>query len=172
MARSTDHALTLVPASTRDIDAATRRCRKIVTKRALLTATAAVVPIPGIDLAIDIGVLMKMLQEINAEFGLTPEQIEALAPKRRLSAYKAIAAVGSSVIGRKITREALALVVKSVARRVATKTTARYVPIAGQALAATISFGAFKYIGDRHIDDCVSVAALLASPPARRRRAH
>lgn len=131
-------------------------------KRALLSATAAVVPVPGLDLAVDLGVLMKMLQEINTEFGLTPEQIELLAPKRRLSAYKAIAAVGSSLIGRAITREALSLILKGMARRIATKTTVKYVPLAGQAVAATISFAAIKYIGDRHIDDCVAVAELLA----------
>jgi uncharacterized protein (DUF697 family) len=154
--------LALVPASVRDIEGAARRCRKVVMKRALLSATAAVVPVPGLDLAVDLGVLMKMLQEINTEFGLTPEQIELLAPKRRLSAYKAIAAVGSSLIGRAITREALSLIFKGMARRIATKTTVKYVPLAGQAVAATISFAAIKYIGDRHIDDCVAVAELVA----------
>jgi len=160
--RSSTRALALIPAGARDIDAAAHRCRKVVMKRALISATAAVVPIPGIDLAVDVGVLMKMLQEINTEFGLTPEQIELLAPKRRLSAYKAIAAIGSSVIGRAITREVLSLVVKSVAKRLATKTTVKYVPLAGQAVAATISFAAIKYIGDRHIDDCVAVAESVA----------
>lgn len=163
MARPTSRALALVPTRARDIDAAARRSRKAVTKRALMSATAAVVPIPGIDLAVDLGVLMKMLQEINTEFGLTPEQIELLAPKRRLSAYKAIAAVGSSVIGRALTREALSLIVKSVAKRLATKTTVKYVPLAGQAVAATISFAAIKYIGDRHIEDCVAVAHRVAA---------
>ena len=171
MARTTPGALALVPAAARDIDAAARRCRKAVTKRALISAAAAVVPIPGLDLAVDIGMLMKMLQEINAEFGLTPEQIERLAPKRRLSAYKAIAAVGSSVIGRAITREALSLVIKSLARRLATKTTVKYVPLAGQAVAATISFAALKYIGDRHIDDCVAVAQGIAGHPPQAGRA-
>jgi len=167
VARSTSRALALVPAGARDIEDAARRCRKVVMKRGLISATAAVVPIPGIDLAVDVGVLMKMLQEINTEFGLTPEQIELLAPKRRLSAYKAIAAIGSSVIGRAITREVLSLVVKSVARRLATKTTVKYAPLAGQAVAAAISFAAIKYIGDRHIEDCVAVAELVSGRRAR-----
>jgi len=167
MTRSTARALALVPANARDIEGATHRCRKVVMKRALISATAAVVPIPGLDLAVDLGVLMKMLQEINTEFGLTPEQIELLAPKRRLSAYKAIAAVGSSVIGRAITREALSLIFKGMAKRIATKTTVKYLPLAGQAVAATISFAAIKYIGDRHIDDCVAVAELIGGRRAR-----
>lgn len=169
MPRRKAQPLALVPASPRDIDAAAHRCRKAVMKRALISATAAVVPIPGIDLAVDVGVLMKMLQEINAEFGLTPEQIELLAPKRRLSAYKAIAAVGSSVVGRAITREALSLIVKSVARRLAANTAVKYIPLAGQAVAATISFAAIKYIGDAHIDDCVAVAEAVAGQGRRAR---
>ncbi len=34
----------------------------------------------------------------------------------------------------------------------------RYVPLAGQAMAAGLSFAAIKALGDRHIDDCIRVA--------------
>ncbi len=171
MARSTTGSLEQIPSTAHAIEAAARRCRKIVMKRALISGAAAVVPIPGVDLAVDLGMLMKMLQQINAEFGLTPEQIEQMAPKRRLSAYKAIAAVGSTVIGRALTREVLSLILKRVARRVATTAAVKYVPLAGQAVAAAISFAALKYIGDRHIDDCVAVAELVNGRRGRARRA-
>jgi len=41
------------------------------------------------------------------------------------------------------------------------------VPILGQALAASISFGAMKLLGNAHVDDCYAVAkkALLAQEP-------
>ncbi len=159
----------LIPATRRDIDAIARRCRKIVTRRALVSAGAAVVPIPGVDVAVDLGMLMKMLHEINEAFGLTPAQIEALATRRRLTAYKAISAIGSSYVGRVLTRELAMTLLKSVARRIAAKTTVRYVPLAGQALAAGISFAAIKYIGDRHIEDCVAVADYVIGADARRR---
>lgn len=168
MLHSRSTALSVLPANTRDAESIARRCRKVVMKRALVSASAAVVPIPGIDIAVDVGLIMKMLQEINEEFGLTPEQIELLAPKRRLSAYKAIAAVGSSAIGRAISREVVALIVKSVAKRLATKSTAKYVPLAGQAVAAGLSFAAIKFVGDRHIDDCVSVARVVNEGAAHR----
>jgi uncharacterized protein (DUF697 family) len=149
---------TLIPVTHRAVDDAARRCRKIVMRRAMVSAGAAVVPIPGIDVAVDVGMLMKMLQEINAEFGLTPGQIDALATQRRMTAYKAITAIGSSYIGRVLTRELAMTLLKSVARRIATKTTVKYVPLAGQAIAAGISFAAIRYIGERHIEDCVRVA--------------
>jgi uncharacterized protein (DUF697 family) len=162
-------ALALIPATRRDVEAIARRCRRIVTRRALVSAGAAVVPIPGIDLAVDLGMLMKMLHEINEAFGLTPAQLEALTARRRLTAYKAITAIGSSYIGRILTRELALALLKSVARRIATRTTVKYVPLAGQALAAGISFAAIKYIGDRHIEDCVAVAEHVIDADARRR---
>jgi len=148
----------LLPDNRRDLTAIAHRCRKIVTRRAMVSASAAVVPIPGVDILVDLAVLTKMLHEINAEFGLTPAQIELLAPKRRLTAYKAINALGASTVGRLITRELLFTLLKSMAQRVATKTSAKYVPIAGQALAAGLSFAVIKVIGDRHVAACAAVA--------------
>jgi uncharacterized protein (DUF697 family) len=158
-ARASRHGVAALPASERDIHRIAERCRKLVTQRALLSAGATVVPLPGFDLAVDVGVLTRMLQEVNHEFGLTPQQIEALAPQRQFTVYKAINALGASAVGRLITREVVALVARSVARRLATKTALRYVPMAGQAIAASISFAALKTLGDRHVADCVRVAS-------------
>jgi uncharacterized protein (DUF697 family) len=153
--------LVLVPENRRDIDAVARLCRKLATRRALISAGASVVPIPGVDVAVDIGVLLSMIEDINAAFGLTPEQIERLAPRRKLFAYKAVMAVGSSLIGRVVTRELVIKALKTVGVRLTAKQAARAVPFAGQVVAASLSFAALKYLGDRHIADCVQVADTL-----------
>jgi uncharacterized protein (DUF697 family) len=153
--------LVLVPSTRRDIEAVARHCRKLATRRALISAGASVVPIPGIDIAVDIGVLMSMIEDINAAFGLTPEQIERLAPRRKVFAYKAIMTVGSALVGRVVTRELVIQVMKTIGVRLTAKQAARAVPIAGQVVAASISFAALKYLGDRHIQDCVQVADTL-----------
>jgi uncharacterized protein (DUF697 family) len=77
----------------------------MVTKRALFGAGVALVPIPGVDWVTDVGILMKLIPDINRAFGLTPEQVERLAPDRRLVVYKAISAGGSLLVGRLVTRE-------------------------------------------------------------------
>ncbi len=154
----TDRLPALLPEHARDVDQIAHRCRRLVTQRAMVSATAAVVPVPGLDLMVDVGVLTRMLDEINTEFGLTPMQIEQLAKERRMSVYKAISALDGSAVGRAITREVVALSVKQVAKRMVTRSMARYVPIAGQAVAATLSFVALKYLGEQHIKDCVAVA--------------
>jgi uncharacterized protein (DUF697 family) len=154
-------ALVLVPETRRDIDAVARACRKLATRRALISAGASVVPLPGVDIAIDVSVLVSMLDDINAAFGLTPQQIEQLAPRRRAFAYKAVTAVGSALVGRVITRQLVVSLLKSVGVRLTAKQAARIVPLAGQVVAASISFAALKYLGDRHIEDCVRVADTL-----------
>jgi len=128
----------------------------------MVSAGASVVPLPGFDLMVDLGVLARMLQEVNAEFGLTPAQIDALAPKRKLTVYKAIQGLGASAVGRLVTREVVGLLARSVARRFVAKTALRFVPLAGTAVAAGISFAALKALGDRHVADCVRVATAAA----------
>jgi uncharacterized protein (DUF697 family) len=151
-------ALAVVPATRRDVDAIARACRKLATRRALISAGASVVPLPGIDVAVDVSVLVTMIDDINRAFGLTPDQIERLAPRRKAFAYRALTAVGSALVGRVITRQLVLGLLKTVGVRLTAKQAARVVPIAGQMAAATISFAALKYLGDRHIDDCVRVA--------------
>ncbi|MBA2414246.1 MAG: hypothetical protein H0V63_15690, partial [Burkholderiaceae bacterium] len=45
--------------------------------------------------------------------------------------------------------------------RLSVKQAAKYVPFAGQAVAASLSFAALKSLGNRHIEDCVRVAETL-----------
>lgn len=149
----------VAPAGDRDLARIAADCRRRVTQRALLSAGAAAVPVPGLDLMVDLGVLTRMLHEINREFGLTPAQIEALSPRQRLTVYKAVNALEASVVGRLVTGEMVLLLARNALRRVAAKSVVRYVPLAGQAVAAAISFGALKAIGERHIADCLRVAS-------------
>jgi uncharacterized protein (DUF697 family) len=147
-----------LPLGRRDLEAIAQRCRRLVRQRAMLSASAVVVPMPGFDLLVDMGVLSRMLHEVNLEFGLTPAQIERLAPRRRLSVYRTVQALGTSAVGQLITRELLGRLLRSVARRAAAKGAARYVPLAGQAVAAALSFSAIRLIGERHIAECLRVA--------------
>lgn len=146
------------------IDAAARRSRRLVTQRALVAAGVAVVPIPGIDWVTDIGILVKLLPRINAEFGLSPAQIERLAPERQLVVYKAISAGGGLVVGKVITRELVLKLLKLVGVRLTTQQAAKYVPLAGQAVSAALTYSALKYVCEQHIKQCIAVARQLQLP--------
>ena len=155
-------AAAAVPAD--PVEAIARDCRQLVTKRALLAAGVAMVPLPGIDWITDVGVLVKLLPEINRAFGLTPEQIERLAPERKLVVYKALSAGSGMLIGRLVTRELVIRMLKVVGVRLTTQQAAKFVPIAGQAVSAALTFSALKYVCEQHIRQCMSVARQLQLP--------
>ena len=73
----------LVPETPQQIDAVAKHCRRLVTRRALVGAGVAMVPIPGVDWGTDVAILVKLIPEINRAFGPTPEQVERLAGQRR-----------------------------------------------------------------------------------------
>jgi len=159
---------TVVLDTPEDIAAVARQCRRLVTKRALLAAGVAAIPVPGIDWLTDVGVLLKVIPEINDKFGLTPEQIERLAPDRRVAVFKAISAGGSVLIGRMLTRDLLLTVLKTVGIRLTSKQAAKVVPIAGQAVSAALTFSALKYVCEQHIKQCIEVSRQLALPAPQR----
>jgi uncharacterized protein (DUF697 family) len=151
----------VVPDTPEQIQAVVRQCRRFVTKRALVAAGVAVVPIPGVDWVTDVAVLMKLIPEINRAFGLTPEQVERLAPDRRLVVYRAISAGGGLLVGRLVTRDVIIRLVKLVGVRLTTQQAAKYVPIAGQAVSAALTFSSLKFVCEQHIQQCVAVAGEL-----------
>lgn len=155
----------VVPDTTQQIDAVVRQCRRIVTKRAVLAAGVSMVPIPGVDLITDVAVLMKLIPEINRAFGLTPEQVERLAPDRQVVVYKAISAGGGMLVGRLVTRELIMKLLKLVGVRLTTQQAAKYVPLAGQAVSAALTFSSLKFVAEQHIQQCVAVSEQLMVPP-------
>ncbi len=140
------------------LDTIRDRCRALVTRRATLSAGAAVVPLPGLDIGTDVAILIKLLPKINQEFGLTPEQIDKLDTETRSVVMMFISGLGASLVGRLVTRELVIKVLMKLGVRVTTKGIVKFVPLLGQALSATISFGAMKLLGNQHIDDCYEVA--------------
>ena len=158
----------VVPGPDTDLQAVARRCRRKVSRGALLAAGVAMVPLPGIDWLTDVGVLLRLLPQINAEFGLTPEQIERLAPDRRIVVYKAISAGGGLLVGRVVTQDLVLKLIRLVGVRLTTQQAAKYVPLAGQAVSAALTFPALKYVCEQHIRQCLTVARELQRLPAPR----
>ena len=158
---STALQLYALPRNPIELEAAKVRSRKRLTRTAAIASAAAIIPLPGIDIAVDAGALLKLIPEINREFGLTPDQIEQLSPNKQLIIYKSIVAVGGAMVGKLITRELVIEALKVVGVRLTVKQVSKYVPIAGQALSAAIGFAAMQYVGRQHIKECARVAELV-----------
>ena len=129
-----------------------------------MAAGVAVIPVPGLDWLTDIGVLMRLLPQINEAFGLSPAQIERLAPERRLVVYKVLSASGGLVVGKLVTRELVLRLLKIVGVRLTTQQAAKFVPLAGQAVSAALTYSALRYVCEQHIRQCAEVARQLALP--------
>jgi hypothetical protein len=154
----------VVPSTPQQIETAAREARRLVSRRALFAAGVAVVPIPGLDWATNVGVLVKLLPDINRVFGLSAEQVARLAPDRRLVVFKAITTGGGLLVGRLVTRELVISMLRMVGVRLSAQQAVKFVPIAGQGLSAVLTYGAVKYVCEQHIRQCMSICEQLRLP--------
>jgi uncharacterized protein (DUF697 family) len=152
------------PAAADPVETIVQRCRKLVHQRALFAAGVAAVPVPGLDWVTDVGILVKLLPRISMEFGLAPAQIERLAPDRRIVVYKAISAGGGMLVGKVVTRDLVLRLLKLVGVRLTTQQASKFVPLAGQAVSAALTYSALRYVCDLHIRQCADVARQLMLP--------
>jgi uncharacterized protein (DUF697 family) len=138
--------------------AAVTRSRQLLHKRAVVAAAASAVPVPGLDWAVDAAMLSRLIPEINREFGLTPQQLDQLDPKKRDQVQKAVTLVGSVLIGKFISKDLVLKAATKIGMRLTTKQLAKYVPFAGQIVAASVGYAAVRYLGEEHMKDCIRVA--------------
>jgi uncharacterized protein (DUF697 family) len=145
-----------------ELDTIRNACRRMVTKRAAISAGVSVVPIPGADLVADVGILTKMLPAISERFGLREDQVRKMEASNAQRVLAIAGTLGNNVIGRAISKRVVIALLRRMGVRVAAASVARYVPLLGSAVAATISFGAMKLAGNAHIEDCYTTAKALA----------
>ncbi len=153
-----------IPTEDDDLEAAIQRCKKLVTKRALYSAGASLVPIPGVNITVDVALMASILNSVNSEFGLSPREIERLSTDQRLQVFAMITAVGSSWAGKYITAPLVTAVLKKLSVQITATQVAKFV---GQVAGAGISFAAMKFIGNKHIEDCVRISRLFSQAKSK-----
>lgn len=158
---------TRIPDNDQDIAQVRERCRRLVRRRATIAAGFSAVPLPGLDVVSDLSLFARLVEEVNQAFGLSAEQVERLQPKYRKLAYEAAVGMGGMMVGRLVTRELLFKLFKKVGVKMATKTAAKLVPIAGSLVSAAIGFTVFRQLGYQHVEACARVAnELMGARPA------
>ncbi len=156
-----DSGWELLPASPGDIAEVRERCRRMVRRRAVVSAGVSAVPIPGVDIVSDLKLFTQLIDDVNREFGLTPEQVEKLQPKYKLIAYQAAVSVGGALVGRLVTRDMVVKLLQRTGKKIVAKQASKFVPLAGQVTSAAIGFFAFRQIGYQHVEACARVAQEL-----------
>jgi hypothetical protein len=157
--RQKTDAWELVPSTLQDIEMARKKCRRLVVRRAAMSAGVSALPIPGLDIATDLAFLARAIEDISIEFGLSPDQIARLQPRVKLIAYEMMVGMGGVMIGKVVTREVVAHLLQRGGLKMMTKYAAKIVPIAGQIVSASIGFVTFRAIANQHIEACAAVAA-------------
>ena len=151
----------VVPGTESDIERVREHCRRMVRRRAAISAGVSAVPIPGIDVMSDVSLFALLVDDINRAFGLTQEQIGQLHPTLRVIAYEAAVGAGSMMVGKLITRQLVGAMFKRAGSGMVARMAARVVPIAGQIASAAIGFAVFRQMGYQHVDACTTVAQQL-----------
>ena len=127
-------------------------CKDMAKARAKISAGVAIIPVPFLDVAIDVAMLSKLLPEISARFGLEDNNLSEAERQKNLT--DRIMAVGGLVATRGVVNQT----VKGFGTRLIGKQIAKYVPLGGQIVAGTLGYIIFKKIADDHIETCYKIA--------------
>lgn len=158
--------LVLLPVASEDIERVRAGSRALVRKRAMISAGISAIPLPGVDIVSDLSSFALMVEEINRAFGLSPEQIERLQPRMRIAAYQAVAALGGTLVGKLVTKELVLKVLQKSGAKLAAKSAAKIVPLAGQVASAAIGYALFRQMGYQHVEACTRVVNEVAAASA------
>lgn len=148
----------MLPKSITELEKIRASCKAMVKRRAATSGGMSLIPIPGVDIAGDVGMLLQLIPSINQKFGLTPEQIDELDTRHQVLIYAMLKKVGSDLVGRAVTKRLVVAALKKVGVRMAAKQVLKYIPFAGQAAAVALSVAAMMYLGNSHVDACFEVA--------------
>ncbi|WP_158211525.1 GTPase [Alkalihalobacterium alkalinitrilicum] len=134
--------------SKRHLDEKRMECEKLVTKYSAIAAANAINPIPGVDISVDVSVILKLFKSIQQAYGLNDEKIKK---------YEALLPVAKKVI-EYASKGGVIVLLKSLSTKLAIKNTAKYIPIVGQVVAASAGFGLTHLAGSRYLNDCLELA--------------
>lgn len=148
----------MLPQSIAELEKIRASCKAMVRRRAATSGGMTLIPIPGVDIAGDVSMLLQLIPAINRKFGLTPEQIDELDTRHQVLIYAMVKKVGSDLVGRAVTKRLVMAALNKVGGRMAAKQVLKYIPFAGQAAALALSVAAMMYLGNSHVDACFEVA--------------
>lgn len=144
-----------------DLEKVRKECQQLVKSRAKISAGAATIPVPFLDAAVDGALLTKLLPEISEKFGLIDNAKEAAnldSKDARFNSFKdSVLSFGGLVATRGIAKKTF----QGFTGRMIGKQVAKYIPLGGTMVAATMSYMVFKKIAFNHIEECYKLAKQL-----------
>lgn len=143
---------------TLNIDAIRTECLDLVKNRAYFSAGTAVIPVPFLDVVIDVGILSQLIPEINTRFGLAPDQISVYDPKTKEIHWKELRKRGIEFSGLVVARTAVKKSINNFAAKMITKQVTKFIPLGGQIIAASLGYFVMKKVAEAHVEECYRLA--------------
>lgn len=139
-----------------DLDKVKQECQELVKSRAKVSAGVAVVPVPFLDVAVDAGLLSKILPQITQKFQLIDNVNQLDESEDQL--FKNLKDRALSFAGLVATRGMAKKTIQGFGGRIAAKQITKFVPLGGQLVSAGLGYMIFKKIAFDHIDECYRLA--------------
>jgi len=140
----------------RDLEIKRVIARDIVTDYALLAAANDWLnPLPGVDMAVDVGLFLKMFSEIMEVYGIRKHTLELAVRK----SYALRLAVRAKRLLTYLTTEGIMLLLERFVAQETAEHILKYIPFIGQIAAGAIAFGVTKAIGNDFVDTCHELAS-------------
>ncbi|OTG84369.1 hypothetical protein B9T33_00805 [Acinetobacter sp. ANC 5054] len=133
-------------------------CLELVKKRAYFSAGAAIIPVPFLDVVIDVGILSQLIPEINARFGLAPDQISVYDPKTKEIHWNELRKRGVEFSGFVVARTAMKKSLNNIAAKYITKQVTKFIPLGGQVVAASLGYFVMKKVAETHVEESYQLA--------------
>lgn len=128
-------------------------CERHVAIAAAVSAGNALNPILGLDVAVDLGVLLNLFKDIRESYGLDDKRLEKL----KSSSVPVVVPLANRVI-EYATKQGMISLLKSYAGKELAKTLLKFVPVAGQAISAGLGYVITTGAGNSYLNDCHTLA--------------
>lgn len=134
----------------------------MVWRYALISAANGLNPVPGLDISVDLGLLMAMANQVISAYGLRDDQIDySVRGKLEAGAITALRQLIKPV-AEYLAKEAVLMLLKRLGTTITAKSVTKWVPLVGQAVAASLGYKLTSYFGLQLVDDCEKAARQVA----------
>lgn len=136
--------------------------KKIVSWAAVASAANALNPIPGVDVAVDIGILVGMCQQLNQAYGLTEEQLDYFQKNNtKLKESAQFSGTKQAImkwVAKYAVAEGILIALKAMGTRIAIKNVAKFLPFIGTIVSAGIGYKMTMAFGEAYLEEAESNA--------------
>ena len=143
------------------LDEKQRVAEKLVIRYSALAAANGLNPIPGLDISVDLGILLKMTNDIADIFGLKEENLKRLEDISGSAKIKLITGKAGQFLVKYGTKEGIMILLKKYAASETIKVVGKWVPYVGTVISASIGYLLTSNMGNEILIESKSLAQQL-----------